>query len=471
MLLPLVDALQSGHVSAAATVRAAGDRIATENPRINAVTGIDIDAALSQAARVDSLPEQHRKNLPLCGLPLLVKDLEDVAGWPTTYGSMPFRDARPATSDSPTVARLRAAGAIILGRSNTCEFAFEGYTTNRLHGPTRNPWNPDWSPGGSSGGSAAALAAGLVPLATATDGGGSARIPAALCGLLGLKPTTGLIGNDPDPAWLDLHTDALLATRSADLRLLLDVVAGQAPGDDAVGPIALQPAHPTRRLVYVPRLTGTGPLAHDLGPHLHEQVELLGRAVGVRVEHTTTASLFADAPTLPALWDSDWYSATSAEQAHLLGARKIARYADQWDPTFAAALEHGLSVELREYLDIRRRNIAARRVLDLLLESGTILVSPVMSDLGYTPDGRPPGAEMPGSTEGLAQTVLANLTGLPALSIPAGLVEPGLPCGLQLMAGRWHDHTLIDVAQAWEDSHPWPQTAPSYTPFGSELLG
>lgn len=467
---PLVESLQSGDVSASASVRLAAARIRAANPSLNAVIGVDEATALIEANRLDSLPAEQKRALPLFGLPLLVKDLEDAIGWPTTYGSTPFANSPKATTDSPMVGRLRAAGAIVIGRTNTCEFAFEGYTTNRLYGPTRNPWHPDWSPGGSSGGSAAALSAGLAPLVTATDGGGSVRIPAALCGLLGLKPTHGLVGNDPAPAWLDLHTDAILAADSSDLRLLLSIMAGTAPGDSAPGPIALAAASPIRRLLYVPRLTGEGDLPSDLGQHLHDQVTRLGHSLGLAVDHTSTAQIFADTPELPSTWDADWYSATSAEQAHLLGADTVERHGGEWDPTFAAALAHGLSVGLEEYLAIRRRNIDARRVLDLLLTPGTLLVSPVLADLGYSPDGCPPGADLPGSTYGLAQTVLANLTGHPALSVPAGLVGPGLPCGLQIMAGRWQDRTLVDVAQSWQQHEPWPATAPGYTPFGTELL-
>src|SRR5262249_35981839 len=132
--------------------------------------------------------------------------------------------------------RLRAAGAIIVGKTNLPEFATEGYSANLIFGATRNPWGLEWSPGGSSGGSGAALAAGLAPIATATDGGGSVRIPAALCGLAGMKPTNGLIARQPIPDWIDYSTDGILATTVADLRLLLAVQSGPAPGDPTALP-------------------------------------------------------------------------------------------------------------------------------------------------------------------------------------------------------------------------------------------
>jgi len=154
-----------------------------------------------------------------------------LAGHPTRKGSLALRDAPPATSNGVVPERLRRAGAIVVGKSTLPEFAIEGYTANELTGVTRNPWNEAYSPGGSSGGSAAALAAGLVGVATATDGGGSIRIPASLCGLVGIKPTNGMVGRWPAPDWIDYSTDGPFATASDDLRLLYDVMIGPTPGD------------------------------------------------------------------------------------------------------------------------------------------------------------------------------------------------------------------------------------------------
>src|SRR5512144_397347 len=154
--------------------------------------------------------------------------------WPgmrTTFGSLAFEDAPAATTDALVVARLRAAGAIVVGRTNLPEFATEGYSSNLLWGTTRNPWNPERTTGGSSGGSAAALAAGMAAIATATDGGGSIRIPAAYCGLAGLKPTNGVIGRDPIPDWIDLSTDGPFSPHADDLAVLLDVLRGPTSGD------------------------------------------------------------------------------------------------------------------------------------------------------------------------------------------------------------------------------------------------
>ena len=187
MRAELVKRVRTGELHPRELVAEALRRIEAHDPPLNAVVALRAQEALADAERVDP-------SGPLAGLPVLVKDLIDVAGMPTTMGSDWLADAPSATADGLVVARLRAAGAIVVGKSNTPAFAHTGFTTNRLFGSTRNPWNHHRSPGGSSGGSAAALAAGIVPLATTSDGGGSVRIPASACGLVGYKPTTGAVG-------------------------------------------------------------------------------------------------------------------------------------------------------------------------------------------------------------------------------------------------------------------------------------
>ncbi|MBK6311994.1 MAG: amidase [Candidatus Microthrix sp.] len=224
MRAELVERVRTGELHPRELVAEALRRIEADDPAMNAVVGLRAEEALADAERVDPTG-------PLAGLPVLVKDLIDVAGMPTTMGSDWLADAPPATADGLVVARLRAAGAIVVGKSNTPAFAHTGFTTNRLFGSTRNPWNRDRSPAGSSGGSAAALAAGMVPLATTSDGGGSVRIPASACGLVGYKPTTGAIGRDVKPAWPSLSTLGATATSVADVTVEASVILGGTPGD------------------------------------------------------------------------------------------------------------------------------------------------------------------------------------------------------------------------------------------------
>src|SRR3982074_2136949 len=233
------DAVVAGTLSAEEVVGVALERIERFNPALNAVVALRAEEALADARAADKARKDGHAAGPLAGVPVLVKDLEDVAGMRTTQGSVIFADAPLALVDGLVPSRLRAAGGIVVGKTNLPEFACEGYTSNLLFGTTRNPWSLDWTPGGSSGGSAAVVAAGMVPVATATDGGGSIRIPAAFCGLVGIKPTNGVIGRRPIPDWIDFSTDGPFATTVADLRLLLSVESGPVPGD----PTALPSAH------------------------------------------------------------------------------------------------------------------------------------------------------------------------------------------------------------------------------------
>src|SRR5208283_3806602 len=171
-------------------------RIEQTNPKINAFCALRADDAMAEARALDERIARREEVGTLAGLPLGVKELEDTAGLRTTYGSKPFKDNMPK-SDSIQVARLKAAGAIVIGKTNAPEFGYTGFTRNLLFGVTRNPWNLDRTPGGSSGGSSAAIAGGLVPLATGSDGGGSIRIPACYTGCFGLKPSFGRIPNSP----------------------------------------------------------------------------------------------------------------------------------------------------------------------------------------------------------------------------------------------------------------------------------
>jgi Asp-tRNA(Asn)/Glu-tRNA(Gln) amidotransferase A subunit family amidase len=252
------DAIASRHVSAEEVVRVALERIERLNPALNAVVALRAEEAIAEARALDRAKVGARGSAPLAGVPVLVKDLEDVAGMRTTQGSVLFADAPPAKTDGLVPSRLLAAGAIVVGKTNLPEFATEGFPSNLLFGTTRNPWALDWSPGGSSGGSAAVLAAGMVPIATATDGGGSIRIPAAFCGLVGIKPSNGVIGRRPIPDWIDFSTDGPFASTVADLRLLLSLERGPVAGDPTALPGRIrQPAEDlprcTRRRDSVPR--------------------------------------------------------------------------------------------------------------------------------------------------------------------------------------------------------------------------
>ena len=238
MRAELAAAVRDGRVDPVHLVEESLRRIETHNGLLNAVTALRAKPALAEAA---ASPRQGS----LAGLPVLVKDLVRCQGLVTTMGSALYADSPPDAIDDVVVARLKAAGAIVLGRTNTPAFGHAAYTSNLVYGSTRNPWNADRSPGGSSGGSAAALAAGLVPLATTSDGGGSVRIPASCCGLVGYKPTMGGIGRNVLSRWISFSTQGATGSTVADVVLEASVILGPAAGDYLSVPrraVAFEPA-------------------------------------------------------------------------------------------------------------------------------------------------------------------------------------------------------------------------------------
>ena len=225
----LGEQVRSGERSAREVVAAALDRIDAIDAQVHAFLAVDHESALAEALAIDERVAAGEDVGPLAGIPLAVKDNHDAVGFVTTHGALALRDARPATRDAELVARLRAAGCVVVGKTNTPTFAHKADTSNLLGEATRNPWDLLLSPGGSSGGSAAAIAAGMVPLATGSDGGGSIRIPSSVCGLSGMKPSLGRVPGPLD--WHALSTPGPMARRIADVALALDSVIGPDPGD------------------------------------------------------------------------------------------------------------------------------------------------------------------------------------------------------------------------------------------------
>ncbi len=454
----LAAGVRAGAVTATELVQRSLDRIRARDQDLHAVVALREEAAMAEAASADAGPHTGT----LAGLPLLVKDTEDVAGMRTTHGSEVHAGDAPAAADSLVVARLRAAGAIVVGKTNTPEFAFEGFTDNVLFGATLNPWAPAWSPGGSSGGSGAALAAGLAPLVTGTDGGGSIRIPAAFCGLAGLKPTNGLIGRSPVPTWAELSTSGPMATGVADLALLLEVMKGPVAGDPNAHP-AWSPrmgVRPLRALV-APRLGPAGSLPAGIGASFDTAVLAFIDATGLTPEPADLRPLFALGDP-----DEDWFTICGVEELHAFGRRRLEVEADRLSPVFRTIMEIAARIELNPYLDAKRRRFAYVRAFDELLGADTVLLSPTMCVEGFSADGRMPGSDHAGTPSEAYNTQLANMTGHPALSLPAGVSANGVPFGVQITGPRFADDLVMAVGAAWEAAAPWPHSAPGYEPFG-----
>lgn len=458
-LTGLASAVRERRVSSRELVRMSLERIERSNPVLNAVIALRAEEALAEAEALDARVAASEDLGPLAGIPLLVKDNEDCAGLPTTFGSLLRADALPAEADCEAVARLRAAGAIVVGKTNVPEFAFEGFTSNRLFGDTRNPWSLAWSPGGSSGGSGAAIVAGLAPIATGTDGGGSVRIPAAFCGLVGLKPTNGLIGQWPTPSWIELSTKGPLATSVADARLLLDVLRGPIAGAPTAAPM-WEPSPDARvsRILATPRL-----VVHDepLSPELLASFEAALR----RLEAATDLPVEPIDPLYPAELDDDWNTLAGVDELTWLGRDVVEARKGELTDYLRSALGHAGRISIDEYLAARRRRFVFCRSTDELLGEDAILVCPTMCVEGFPADGRLPGADAAGSDSIHYNTQPANSTGHPALSVPAGVSSNGVPFGLQITGPRFRDDLVLNVGAAWERANPWPLVAPGHEPF------
>ncbi len=455
MLAELASAVREGRTSAADLVALAYERIEELNPELNAVVALrDRADALAEARVAD-------QRGPLAGLPLLVKDNHDVAGMRTTFGSVLFADAPPADRDALVVERLRQAGAIVIGKTNLPEMAAMGFTDGDLFGAARNPWGTDWSPGGSSGGSGAALAAGMAPLATATDGGGSVRIPASFCGLAGLKPTNGLVGRRPMHSWMDLSTDGPMASSVDDVALLLEVMRGGVAGDiAAVGEWTSRPAMPSRVVASI-RTWDWGPLSPAMDERFRAALASIERDLGLPIEEIEPASLFGGVGD-PA---QDWWVLVAIEELTWLGRERVRENLGRLSAPFREHIAPALEVSLDRYLLARRNRFAYAERIDRLLGDDAVFVCPTMGHEGWYANGVLPQTGDAAGGQGYNNGE-ANLTGHPALSVPAGLCPNGIPFGLQVTGPRWRDDLVLEFGRAWERANPWPAVAPGYEPFG-----
>lgn len=460
--------LRSGKMSARELVAAAISRIEARNPALNAVIHPRFEAALAEASK------------PLgkgafAGVPFLVKDLMcSTAGDPFHCGSRYFqRHARRASADTFLAARYRTAGLVFLGRTNTPEFGSITTTEPAAYGPTRNPWHLDYSPGGSSGGSAAAVASGMVAAAHGNDGGGSIRIPAAHCGLVGLKPSRGRLSHGPSRGelWAGAACEHVLTRSVRDCAALLDASAGYGPGDPYLTapprrPYAEEVLQDPRALrIGVMRTTPGGrlPLAPEClaaVDHATALLEALGH--GVELGHPPALDIEDDERHFMRVVSS-WLAHDLAEAAAQLGE---APRAGDLEPHTAILLAKGKALSASDYLRaVVWLQDYARQVqqwwsggFDLLLTPTSTLPPPRIG--AFAPSAADPMAPLRGTVPYIAYTVPFNITGQPAVSLPLYFAAGGLPIGVQLVAALGREDHLLAVAGQLERAAPWAARLP-----------
>ena len=457
----LATAIRTKKLSPVEVVEHLLERIKAINPKINAYVTITEDSAMTAAKEAEDAVMTGRQLGPLHGVPVALKDTNFTKGVRTTMGSRLMEDFVPE-EDSVHVERLKKAGAIVLGKTNTPEFAAKAVTDNLVFGITRNPWNLEKTPGGSSGGSAAAVAAGLIPLATGSDAGGSIRIPASCCGVFGIKPQFGRVPSYPlFHLWESLLHEGPITRTVKDAALMLDVMAGQHWGDRHSIPSpgskfveSLKGGVKGLRVAWSPDL-GYAAVSHQVLAICEEAIKKFSE-MGAEVEETQLDCSTAEM-TYSTILDAD------------LGARlslfgPVDRLKDKLGPLLVERVSAVRNLTASDYLKVSftRQELSAR--VGKLFQTYDLLLTPTLGVPAWSiglprvyveeVDGKPV------STRGCILTFPFNLTGQPAASIPAGWTEDNLPIGLQIVGRPYDEVTVFRAAAAFEEAKPWVHNRP-----------
>lgn len=454
----LAAAIRARRVSPVEVTKAVLARIERLNPRLNAYCTVTADAALEAARAAEQTLAQGRPLGPLHGVPVSVKDTILTAGVRTTRGSKLYANYIPA-EDAPVVERLKAAGAIILGKTNTPEFGWKGVTDNALFGPTRNPWNLERTPGGSSGGAAAAVAAGLGPLALGTDGGGSIRIPAAFTGIVGLKPSFGLVpAYPPSPAESLSHVGPMARTVQ-DTALLLDVLAGPDERDrTSLPPLGVRFAEALEGGLRGLRLAWSCDLGYAV---VEPEVAALAEQAARRF--TELGCILEEAhPGFPDpydAWSVLFYAGIGAMlEGQPPGWREVV------DPELVRTVDSARSLTAFDYARAGFARAALWDTVRRFFERYDLLLTPSLAVSAF-----PVGMNMPEQIAGQPATGLRwspftypfNMTGQPAISVPCGWTADGLPVGLHIIGRRFADVLVLRAAAAFEALQHWADRWPA----------
>jgi amidase len=450
--------LRAGQLTATELVRAHLHVIDALNPRINAIVTCDHEGALQRAAVADAVPNEQRG--PLHGLPVAIKDTAQTAGMRTTFGHPLFADNVPTVNDLH-VERILQAGAVLIGKTNVPELAAGSHTVNRVFGPTRNPYDATRSAGGSSGGAAAALAARLIPIADGSDMGGSLRNPASFCGVVGLRPTPGLVPNSAGrDAFNPLTTNGPLGRTVEDVALLLSVMV-QPPLSDvfatSVNTMALRSLKPAElrgiRVAYTANLDGRVPVDPEVSQVMADTAATLERA-GALVE-----------PACPDLDGSDTaFRTLRAADFHANWHDLLEAHPDDFVDFLAENIRLGAAVTGRDVMNAYAEVTRLRQSAAQFFYDYDLVLAPVAQLAPFSLDWDWPrsvnGVGMHDYLEWMRSAWLFTPLGIPALSLPAGFTVSGLPVGAHLLAAPGLDLKLLRIASAVENALDLPAANP-----------
>ncbi len=448
----LSQGLRRREVSAVEITRDCLRRIEKLNPALNAFITVMDESALEDARRADAEIARGEWRGPLHGVPVALKDLIDTANVRTTAASALYKDRVP-TEDAEVVRRLRQAGAVIIGKNNLHEFAYGGSSLVSYFGDVHNPWDVGRITGGSSGGSAAAVVAGLAYAAIGTDTAGSIREPAALCGCVGLKPTYGRVsGRGVIPLSLSLDHVGPLAATVADAAIVLQAIAGYDAGDITKADVPV--ADYVSALREDAKALRVGVLRDyffdDLDAEVASAIEHALRGIATLVTEVKDVRL--EVPTDRTL---------QAAESYAFHAENVAESPELYQPETLRRIRSGESVTAAEYIQRRRELDEARRGIGQIFAEVDLLVTPTMpmpapaiADLRADPE-----ALRPAELRLLRNTRPFNVWGLPAISVPCGFAQSGLPIGLQISGPHWREDLVLRLAHAYEQATAWHKRA------------
>jgi aspartyl-tRNA(Asn)/glutamyl-tRNA(Gln) amidotransferase subunit A len=453
----LSELIRSRKVSPVEITRAILERIQKLNPMLNAYITVTSDLAMKSAEEAESEIQQKKWRGPLHGVPIALKDLFDTAGVRTTAGSALFKDRVP-NQDAEVTRRLKAAGAVLVGKTNMHEFAFGGSSLVTYFGGVHNPWEPGHIAGGSSGGSAAAVAAGLCYGALGSDTAGSIRNPAAYCGIVGLKPTYGLVSTRGviPLSWSLDHVGPMTRTVT-DAALLLQAIAGYDP--EEITSVQMDVPNYAAGLRARPASVRLGVARDFFFEGLDPEIEMAtNHALAVLEKLTAGITEVA----ISARTQEELRATVRAAEAHAYHAEFIAKSPELYQPETLARLRAGANIGTVAYIQGRQQLDRTRRTIGEVFRKVDAIVTPTC------PIGPPPIAEFGPDRNGSADFVARNIQdtspfnvyGWPTISVPCGFTASGLPIGLQISGPNGRDAVVLQVAYAYEQATEWHKRRP-----------